>query len=129
MINEYISHNFLYKKVDSLLKLKKRKKKEKKRKKREEKKREIIFRKWKYIQKCICTIILNGLTLHIEWHYWCFKHLLINVIPVIYRNPFWFTKTFQNNSQAKTINNKQIKLQTYISKVGYCVDDERNQNE
>ena len=34
MINEYISHNFLYKKVDSLLKLKKRKKKRKKKEKK-----------------------------------------------------------------------------------------------
>ena len=25
---------------------------------------------------------------------------------VIYRNPFWFTNTFQTNSQPKTVNNK-----------------------
>ena len=54
----------------------------------------------------------------------------ISIRYVIYRNPFWFTITFQINSQAKTINKQTNKtLQTYISKAGCCLDNGQNQNE
>ena len=43
---------------------------------------------------------------------------------VKYRNPFWFTNTFQINPQAKAINKQTNKTpQTYISKAWCCLDE------